>query len=231
LPVDHNQHLLAEVLRQQALLQTRLDDEQYNLNLLAKRLWAQQESEKAKLSRELHDGVGQLLTGLTRRLQSLSSNQPELQELAHLSQMALSDVRQLSRLMSPTILDDLGLVPAIKWLCRNLFEHENCQYECQFDCTLELPKDISILIFRIAQEALVNIIKHAQASKTRILLSSHHQTIRLDIIDNGLGFEHEKVEKGVGLKSMQDRAQAFNAKLTIYTKANKGSRITLTVAI
>jgi two-component system NarL family sensor kinase len=231
LPADHNQHLIAEVLRQQALLQARLDDEQYNLNLLAKRLWAQQESEKAKLSRELHDGVGQLLTGLTRRLQSLSSNQPEFQELAQLSQMALSDVRQLSRLMSPTILDDLGIVPAIKWLCRNLFEHEDCQYECQFDCTLELPKDISILIFRIAQEALVNIIKHAQASKTRILLSSHHQTIRLDIIDNGLGFEHEKIEKGVGLKSMQDRAQAFNAKLTIYAKANKGSRITLTVAI
>lgn len=231
MPTNHNQHLLAEVQRQQALLQARLDDEQYNLNLLAKRLWAQQESEKAKLSRELHDGVGQLLTGLTRRLQSLSSNQPELQELAQLSQMALSDVRQLSRLMSPTILDDLGLVPAIKWLCRNLFEHEDCHYECQFDCALELPKDISILIFRIAQEALVNIIKHAQASKTRILLSSHHQTVRLDIIDNGLGFEHKEVEKGVGLKSMQDRAQAFNAQLTIYAKPNKGSRITLTVAI
>jgi two-component system NarL family sensor kinase len=228
---EHDRRLLAEVKRQQAVLQERLDSEQYNLNQLAKRLWAQQESEKAKLSRELHDGVGQLLTGLTRQLQSISLNQPEFQELAQLSQMALSDVRQLSRLMSPTILDDLGLVPAIKWLCRNLFEHEDCHYECQFDCALELPKDISILVFRIAQEALVNVIKHAQASNTKLLLSSHHQTIRLDIIDNGLGFEHKEVEKGIGLNSMQDRAQAFDAQLTIYTKANKGSRITLTVAI
>ena len=228
---ERSRDLLAEVKRQQAVLQARLDDEQYNLNQLAKRLWAQQESEKAKLSRELHDGVGQLLTGLTRRLQSISFSQPEFQELAQLSQMALSDVRQLSRLMSPTILDDLGLVPAIKWLCRNLFEHEDCDYECQFDCTLELPKDISILVFRIAQEALVNIIKHAQASKTKVLLSSHHQTIRLDIIDDGLGFEDKEIEKGIGLNSMQDRAQAFDAQLTIYTKTNKGSRITLTVAI
>jgi two-component system NarL family sensor kinase len=228
---DNTQHLLAQVQRQQALLHGRLDNEQNNLNQLAKRLWAQQESEKAKLSRELHDGVGQLLTGLTRRLQGLSAAQPELHELAQLAEMALSDVRQLSRLMSPTILEDLGLVPALKWLCRSLFEHEDCHYECQFDCTLVLPKDISILIFRIAQEALVNTIKHAQASNVRILLSSHHQTIRLDIIDNGLGFEHKEVEKGIGLNSMQDRAQAFNADLVIYSKADKGSRITLTVAI
>lgn len=228
---DNTQQLLAQVQRQQAVLQTRLDQEQHNLNLLAKRLWAQQEAEKAKLSRELHDGVGQLLTGLTRRLQGISTAQPEFTELAELAEMALADVRQLSRLMSPTILDDLGLVPALKWLCRSLFEHEACLYTCQFDCTLQLPKDISILIFRIAQEALVNIIKHAQATQTQVLLSSHHQTIRLDIIDNGLGFEHKGVEKGIGLNSMKDRALAFNADLTIYSKTDKGSRITLTVAI
>lgn len=228
---DNTLPLLVKIQRQQALLQERLDNEQHNLNLLAKRLWAQQESEKAKLSRELHDGVGQLLTGLTRRLQGLSSNQPELSELAQLAEMALSDVRQLSRLMSPTILDDLGLVPALKWLCRNLFEHETCHYECQFDCTLALPKDISILIFRIAQEALVNSVKHAHASNIKILLSSHHQTVRLDIIDNGLGFVHHEVENGIGLNSMQDRAQAFNADLVIYSAADKGARITLTVAI
>lgn len=225
------QSLLAEIQRQQALLQSRLDEEQYTLSQLAKRLWAQQEAEKASLSRELHDGVGQLLTGLTRRLQTLSAGQPELTELAQLAEMALADVRQISRLMSPTILDDLGLVPAIKWLCRSLFEHENIQYECQFDCTIELPKDICILIFRIVQESLVNIIKHAQASKTTVLLSSHHKSVRLDIIDNGRGFEHNCIEQGIGLNSMQDRARAFSADFTINSKQNKGTRITLTVAV
>ena len=228
---DKKESLLAEIQRQQSLLKSRLDEEQQTLNLLAKRLWAQQEAEKAKLSRELHDGVGQLLTGLTRRLQTLSSDQPEFQDLAQLAEMALSDVRQLSRLMSPTILDDLGLVPAIKWLCRSLFEHEDCQYETEFDCTVKLPQDISILIFRIVQEALVNIIKHAQATEIMVMLSCHHQTIRLDIIDNGVGFEHKCVEKGIGLNSMQDRAQAFNADLVIHSKVDRGSRVTLTVAI
>ena len=228
---DKKQIQITEILRQQALLQQRLDEEQFTLSQLAKRLWAQQESEKARLSRELHDGVGQLLTGLTRRLKTLSDTQPELQELTQISEMALADVRQLSRLMSPTILDDLGLLPAIKWLCRSLFEHEEIEYDCQFDCAIDLPKDISILIFRIVQEALVNIIKHAQASKTKVLLSAHHQTVRLDIIDNGRGFEHNCIEHGIGLNSMQDRARAFGAELSIDSKQDKGTRITLTVAV
>lgn len=228
---DHSAKLLAEIQSQQTRLKARLDEEQDRLNQLAKRLWAQQESEKAKLSRELHDGVGQLLTGLTRRLQSLSNEQPEFQDLAQLAEMALADVRQLSRLMSPTILDDLGLVPAIKWLTRSLFTQEECQCECEFNFAAELSSDTSILIFRIVQEALVNIIKHAQATQAKVILSSHHQTIRLDIIDNGVGFEDISVEKGIGLNSMQDRAQAFNADLVIHSKVDKGTRITLTVAI
>ncbi|MGS2719573.1 sensor histidine kinase [Paraglaciecola aestuariivivens] len=228
---DPKAPLLAKILQQQENLKTRLDQEQDTLNQLAKRLWAQQESEKAKLSRELHDGVGQLLTGLTRRLQSLSSTQPELQELASLSEMALADVRQLSRLMSPTILDDLGLIPAIKWLSRSIFAQESCQCECEFDCNAQLSNDISILVFRIVQEALVNITKHAQASKVKVNLSSHHQTLRLDVIDNGIGFEHKSIEKGIGLNSMQDRAQAFKAKLEINSTLGKGARVTLTVAI
>lgn len=228
---EHSAQLLSEIQSQQTRLKARLDEEQHRLNQLAKRLWAQQESEKAKLSRELHDGVGQLLTGLTRRLQSLSNEQPEFQDLAQLAEMALADVRQLSRLMSPTILDDLGLVPAIKWLTRSLFIQEKCQCECEFNFSADLSSDTSILIFRIVQEALVNIIKHAHATQTKVILSSHHHTIRLDIIDNGVGFEHISVEKGIGLNSMQDRAQAFNADFQVHSKAGKGTRITLTVGI
>ena len=100
---------LEDIRALQDALKQRLDDDQAVLQQLAKRLWAQQESEKAKLSRELHDGIGQLLTGLTRRLQALSKESPELETLHGISEMALHDVRQLSRLMSPTILDDLGL--------------------------------------------------------------------------------------------------------------------------
>ncbi|GAC16142.1 sensor histidine kinase [Aliiglaciecola lipolytica] len=221
--------LLAQIQQQQAQLQNRLDTEQQSLSQLAKRLWAQQESEKARLSRELHDGVGQLLTGLTRRLQGLSKQYSELDELVELSELALADVRQLSRLMSPTILDDLGLVPALKWLSRSLFSHEDIEVELQLDNDVTANHEINILVYRIVQESFVNIVKHANATKVMLLLSSHHQTLRLDVVDNGDGFDNNCITQGIGLNSMQDRARAFDAELTIKSTPNKGTRITLTV--
>ncbi|MFA3793149.1 sensor histidine kinase [Aliiglaciecola sp. SL4] len=223
--------LLNKIQQQQQLLQNQLNNEQQSLSQLAKRLWAQQESEKARLSRELHDGVGQLLTGLTRRLQGLSQQYPELLELIEISELALSDVRQLSRLMSPTILDDLGLIPAIKWLSRSLFEHENIDIELQLPEKVTASKDVNILIYRIIQESFVNTIKHAEANQVTLHISCHHKILRLDIVDNGHGFEHNSIIQGLGLNSMQDRARAFNAELSVNSGLNKGTRISLTVAI
>ncbi len=222
---------LASIKALQASLKQRLDDDQAVLQQLAKRLWAQQESEKAKLSRELHDGIGQLLTGLTRRLHALSQQSPELATLHSIADMALHDVRQLSRLMSPTILDDLGLKPALNWLCRNLLEDEAITYESHIDLPAEIPKDISILLFRIAQETLVNTVKHSDASTVTLSLGHHHNVIRLDIIDNGKGFDTKQVEPGIGLSSINDRASAFSAQLELISAVGKGTRTTVTVPI
>ncbi|CAD5258489.1 Two-component system NarL family sensor kinase [Alteromonas sp. 38] len=222
---------LASIRALQDSLKNRLDDEQATLQKLAKRLWAQQESEKAKLSRELHDGIGQLLTGLTRRLQALSADSPELENLHGLAEMALNDVRQLSRLMSPTILDDLGLKPALSWLCRNLLSSEDIEYECTIDIPADIAKDVSILLFRIAQETLVNTIKHSHASKVTLSLAFHNNVIRLDIVDNGDGFDKTTVEPGVGLSSIRDRAKAFNAQLVLTSAIGQGTRTTVTVPV
>ncbi len=226
-----NTHLVAEIQRQQALLKARLDEEQSALTELAKRLWAQQESDKARLSRELHDGVGQLLTGLTRRLQSMAQTEPAVAELAELAELALSDVRQLSRLMSPTILDDLGLKPALNWLCRNLFEQEPLNYSCEVDVSPDLPKDISILIFRVTQEALVNAIKHAQPNQVNVTVKQHFNMVTLELVDDGKGFTRDEITPGVGLASIEDRAKAFNADLGIHSSLDHGTRISLTVPL
>ncbi|MCC2605203.1 sensor histidine kinase [Planctobacterium marinum] len=225
------QQLLAEIQQQQAELRARLDAEQETLTHLAKRLWAQQESEKAKLSRELHDGVGQLLTGLTRRLHGVSGDYPELRELAELAEMALADVRQLSRLMSPTILEDLGLQPALKWLCRSLFEHEDMHCRCDINIQGQVPDDVAILLFRITQEALVNAIKHSEATEVSLSLQQHNQTLRLDVADNGQGYDKLSIEPGIGLTSMQDRATAFGATFNIRSRPAQGTHITMTVAL
>ncbi len=222
---------LQEILRLQALLKRRLDEEEQALTSLAKRLWAQQETEKARLSRELHDGVGQLLTGLTRRLQGMAAASPELNELCSIAELALSDVRQLSRMMSPTILDDLGLKPALKWLCRNLFEHETADIQVSVELDVDIPKDISILLFRISQEALVNCVKHSHASQVTLSLASHHNVIRLDIADNGDGFDPTSIEPGIGLTSIADRAKAFDAEYTLTSTPGKGTRTTIKVPV
>lgn len=215
----------------QTTLQARLDADQEVLQQLAKRLWAQQESEKAKLSRELHDGIGQLLTGLTRRLQALSTSSPELEALHGIAEMALNDVRQLSRLMSPTILDDLGLKPALNWLCRNLLSGEDIEYHTEITVPPDLPKDISTLLFRIAQETLVNAIKHSEATNLTLSISYHHHVIRLDILDNGVGFDSKAIGPGIGLSSIRDRAEAFNATLEIDSAVGQGTRTTVTVPV
>lgn len=222
-----DRHTLDEIVKQQGLLRRRLDEEEQALTSLAKRLWAQQESEKARLSRELHDGVGQLLTGLTRRLTRMAENAPELTELSEIAELALRDVRQLSRIMSPTMLDDLGLKPALKWLCRTLFEHEDANIEIDLQADVSIPKDISILLFRIAQEALVNCIKHSDASQVTLSLLAHHNVIRLDVADNGKGFDASSVDAGIGLSSITDRAKAFDAEYHLNTAPGKGTRITI----
>ncbi|WP_176582462.1 sensor histidine kinase [Salinimonas sediminis] len=218
-------------------LKTQLDREQESLTGLAKRLWAQQEAEKARLSRELHDGVGQLLTNLTRRLHDLSegdsthSEQHELYELHAIAKMALADVRQLSRLMSPTLLDDLGLKPALNWLCRSVLGHENIHYTCSIDAPEGLSKHVGVLLFRIAQEALTNSVKHAGASAVQLSVLYHHNIVRMQIHDDGCGFAKQQIEPGIGLSSIEDRAKAFNASLQIDTAPGQGTHIIITVPI
>nr|WP_297348192.1 ATP-binding protein [uncultured Glaciecola sp.] len=223
--------LIEKIKEQQRLLKHQLDTEQSQLSDLAKRMWAQQEAEKAKLSRDLHDGVGQILTGLTRKLQQLTSSMPEYADLLSLSEMALADIRSLSRLMSPTILQDLGLNAAISWLCRSMFEQEDIDYECDINVDKTLDPELNILIFRITQEALTNITKHANAKHVKLFVSCHHQTLRLDIIDDGKGFEIDNTTKGIGLTSLQDRAKAFNAELVIQSHVNKGTHISMVIPV
>jgi two-component system NarL family sensor kinase len=228
---DRTTLLIEKIKEQQRLLKNQLETEQSQLSDLAKRMWAQQEAEKAKLSRDLHDGVGQILTGLTRKLQQLTLSMPEHADLLTLSEMALADIRSLSRLMSPSILQDLGLHAAISWLCRSMFEQEVIDYECDINVDETLDPELNILIFRITQEALTNITKHADAKHVKLFLSCHHQTLRLDIIDDGKGFEIDNTTKGIGLTSLQDRAMAFSAELAIQSHADKGTHISMVIPV
>ncbi len=220
--------LIQQMRSQQEMLRHDLANEQSYLQSLAQKLWLQQEHERARLSRELHDGLGQLLTGIKVQLEQLS--QPVPAELNQAAELALASVRQISRLLHPTILDDLGLEAAVSWLARQILEPVGVACDIQIATTSALHNDLQLFLYRVIQEALTNVAKYAKASSCQVYLSSGEASVRLDIIDNGVGFALDDVDQGVGLQSMRDRCAAFGAELTITSQPNRGCHIQVLLA-
>ncbi|MCL4409739.1 MAG: sensor histidine kinase [Gammaproteobacteria bacterium] len=217
--------------RSQIELRELLHQEQDTLRDLAQRLWSQQEAERARLSQELHDGLGQLLTALTRRIQAAADAGALDPDIMLIATQALADVRQLSRLMRPRILDDLGLAAALQWLVRTLCESSSIQTKVEIDLDAEPDSASAILLFRIAQEALTNAVRHANASLISVYVSRAGNTLRLDVIDDGSGFDSSKVVQGVGLSSMRDRAAAFSADFEINSRPGGGCHVSVLVPL
>ncbi|MCH8493642.1 MAG: sensor histidine kinase [Idiomarina sp.] len=217
--------------RSQDELRQLLVAEQLTLRNLAQRLWSQQEAERARLSQDLHDGLGQILTALTRKLDVAVIEQGVDASVAELAAHALSDVRQLSRLMRPRILDDLGLAAALNWLVRTLCEHEQLESSIEIDIEEEPSSHVAILVFRIAQEALTNAVRHANADKISVFATRVGKALRLDIIDNGRGFNLDTAAQGIGIASMRDRATAFSAEFDIQSRPGGGCHISLLVPL
>lgn len=225
-------------LEDHATLQRTIDElrgllvaEQHELRDLAKRVWSQQELERNQLARDLHDGVGQSLAILTRRLKVKRNQSAEDEALYQLAHDTMEDIRVMARLMRPTVLDDLGLPAALKWLSRTLFDQEAIQCELDIDIPGPLPDEVCIMVFRVAQEALTNTLKHARASEVRLFACHHQSNLRLDIVDNGCGFDVLSDQRGIGLRSMRDRAAAFNAVFEVVSRRDNGTHVSLQVAL
>ncbi|RWU09676.1 sensor histidine kinase [Pseudidiomarina gelatinasegens] len=225
LAVDELEGLLAQVQDQQRLLQQQLDYEHHAMLGLAKRLWVQQEQERAYFARELHDDIGQQLIALRAQIDALQN--PQLEQIQEGLLHLIESTRNLSRIMHPTILFDLGLERALTWLNRQLLEPANIQLAIHYDLSITLPNAVNLLLFRIAQETFVNSVKHAQASEIDLTISETSQGIVLKIKDDGIGFNVQSIEFGIGLQSLKDRALACGASLDIHSKPNCGCEVTL----
>ncbi|WP_417659936.1 sensor histidine kinase [Pseudidiomarina sp.] len=225
LAVDELEGLLAQVQEQQRLLQQQLDYEHHAMLDLAKRLWVQQEQERAYFARELHDDIGQQLIALRAQIDALQN--PQLKKIQEGLLQAIESTRNLSRIMHPTILFDLGLERALTWLNRQLLEPTNARLTINYDLSIEPPNAVNLLLFRIAQETFVNIVKHAQASQVDLAIYETSQGIVLKIKDDGIGFDVESIACGIGLQSLKDRALACGATLDIKSKSNCGCEVSL----
>ena len=213
------------------------------MRALAQHLDKIREEEKSRLALEMHDELGHSLMALTmtvRRLgRSLKKSEPDKQEMGAQVDELLDLVKQATatsrRIMSdlrPSVLHDLGLVAAIEWLAHEFEEHSgiHCVVDAG-DLDPELSDEASIALFRIVQESLTNIAKHAQASAAKISLDVNSDGLMLEIIDDGIGIAanwHNK-KGSFGLIGMRERAIAIGGKLRVDSGQGSGSVVRIEV--
>jgi two-component system, NarL family, sensor kinase len=198
---------------------------------LARSAWMVQEDERRRLARELHDGVGQSLTALRHQLERLPESD-ERDVCAEMLLQILEDVRELSRLLRPPILDDLGLLPALSWLARKVRESSaiSIELESRGMDQITLSPELSTLIFRLIQEALHNVVRHAGADEVRIKLFRTGNRIEIEVRDNGTGFDPRQLDedparRGVGIAGMRDRVELFGGDFSLRSAAGRGTSI------
>jgi signal transduction histidine kinase len=222
-----------------------LKDSQKQLRQLSSRLLSAQEEERKKISRELHDELGQSLTLMKFRLRSvekqLREDQGALKEeagniLLYLNTV-IEDVRRLSKDLCPFILEDLGLTRALQWLVDNFSKNNP-----DIGLTLDLPdmdglfpQDAQTSIYRILQEALTNMVKHSGAGKGSVGVRKEAGVVSFSIEDDGKGFSVKDVksqdaaERGLGLASMEERVRMLGGSLALWSEPGKGTRISFSI--
>ena len=211
--------------------------------LLSKVLNAQEE-ERKRLARELHDETAQQLIALSHQLEDFTRNterlSPDEIELLKSWRERLKDtlqgVRLFSRDLRPPMLDDLGLIPALEWLVANTRESSKVAVSIKVVGTEQrLPAEVELVLFRIAQEALRNMLRHSQATRAEATLEFDEEKVTMTVSDNGKGFELPRTigdfarTGKLGLAGMQERARLLNGTITVQSEPGKGTTVTVVV--
>lgn len=200
---------------------------------LSSRSMSDQEEAARRFSRELHDEFGQTLNAIEANLVSMHHagkyDAGRLEDCLGLIRDGIENARELSQLLRPSILDDFGLDASLNWLARTFSERTNIEvrYESYFSERLEADKETQL--FRIAQEALTNVARHANASQVRMALKKVGQNLRLTIADNGRGLPSSFSQRGLGLVGM--RARARDARATLQIESPPGNGVTVLVEL
>lgn len=196
------------------------------------RLVAAREEERRRLRRDLHDGLGPALAGLTLKLDAASNvierdpsaAQALLDQLRSQVQAAVVDLRRLVHALRPPALDDLGLVGALQEQVHR-YEHDSFEVSLEAPSALgPVPAAVELAVYRIAQEALTNAVRHARARRCRVQLSAVGNALVLVVADDGIGIGH-LVQRGLGLESMRERAEELGGSLDIDTGPERGTSV------
>jgi signal transduction histidine kinase len=204
------------------------------LQHLSTRLIGAQEEERRTVARELHDEVGQALTAVQvelsvaqRRLKAAGQAPALLGDAESITHTALQTVRDISQLLHPALLDDLGLAAAIEWQARTFEARHGIRVEVQqAGLARRLPREVELAAYRIVQESLTNVAKHSRASSCRIMLRRQDANLEIVVEDDGRGFEpSDTADRGLGLIGMRERAALLSGRIAFESGRGAGTRV------
>ncbi len=217
-----------QLRRQRDYLERTVAERTRELRELSHRLVDAQENERTTIGNELHDEIGQLMTYATLLIDRAARkpDQQTLTEAKSTVQDAISKIRNLSSMLSPHLLRSVGLLQALVSLSEEFMQRTNIKVDFNHaDRLEEVPEDVALASYRIIQESLTNVARHAKASEVKIRLYREPGKLRLEVADNGSGFNPKEKEHTTGLTGMRERALALGGELTIESNYGQGTRV------
>jgi len=205
----------------------QLQKEQFNLIVDG------QEKERKRIARELHDGLGQLLSTIHLSLSSMDVQNKQVNSSLHLMDQAISDVRNISHNMMPNALISSGLVPALEDMIHRINSSGKVRANFSSRVNLETDENIAVAIYRITQEVVNNTLKHSMATELSLNIESVDSKIQLNISDNGKGFETKgsKENDGLGLKNIHSRVDLLGGQIDIMSEPGEGTQFKIILPI
>ncbi|HEY2389237.1 MAG TPA: GAF domain-containing protein [Candidatus Binatia bacterium] len=242
---DHDRRTLMQLGYQAsiAIRNARMFEELRDQRQLLRQLYSQQysvlEGERKRIAHELHDEMGPTLSAILINLQLLKERGAEavlgakVAETETLLTGIIEKIRELAYGLRPPMLEHLGLAESLKWMIETYFTGGRLAVDYRVSGPpVPLDPDLALAIYRIAQEALTNVVKHARANRVQVRLGLSGATVRLDVHDDGCGFDAARVASerraGLGLASMRERMDHLHGRLELRSRVGKGSQLTVT---
>ena len=228
--LQHDQ--LKRLASEKGQLLEELQKKEFELHRALRRAVEYQEAERKRISRELHDEIGQALTSILIRLKALQEETDmdtiteRLDGLRYLTSESIEELRRLAVDLRPAILDHLGILPALRWYVQQLADQADLSIRFTGPEKMErLPETIELVLYRVAQEGLTNAIRHSHASNIEVVLEQSQQALRLRVVDDGIGFDPQKLDRGLGLVGIRERVELLNGNCGVDTVPGEGTRL------
>jgi signal transduction histidine kinase len=227
------------ILRLQNEVRARLEENieaKTSLRELSAKLVRAQEDERRALSRELHDEAGQSFSAILLETENLldvepcPASRPRLESIRNLAQRGMAVARNMALLLRPSMLDDFGLVPALNWQAKETAKRTGLRVQVSAAELGELPEEHKTCIYRVVQEALNNVAKHAQANAVQVRVQRSERGIDLTVQDDGSGFDAERV-RGLGLLGMEERVRHLGGIFRIDSHPGRGTLLKINLPI